>query len=276
MRGLGFFKTAIIVFTLLGAVPLTVFMALQQQTIKQRAASLPNSLLAQEGQDCGSGLGCASGLVCEGIRFDNDAQEEVSYCIKAIPTPTPTSTLPISISSSSAEPQVPGPSVSAPTSTSVKTRAVGEFCFTDSQCQTFFCKLDADGDSGVCTQPAIPTAVSTKPSATPILTVILSQTPSIAVVSPTDIPTTVPSVTITIQYSTPIALPYCYLKEKGDSNCDNKVNILDYEIWRTEFLEILKGIQLITKPSDFNKDGKTDIVDINIWRTSFGDSSLPH
>ena len=90
VRGLGFFKTAIIVFTLLGAVPLTVFMALQQQTFKQRAASLPDSLLAQEGQDCGSGLGCASGLVCEGIRFDNDAQEEVSYCIKALPTPTPT------------------------------------------------------------------------------------------------------------------------------------------------------------------------------------------
>src|SRR3989344_2809386 len=120
VRGLGFFKTAIIVFTLLGAVPLTVFMALQQQTIKQRAASLPNSLLAQEGQDCGSGLGCASGLVCEGIRFDNDAQEEVSYCIKAPPTPTPTSisSLPINISSPSAVPQVPSPSISIPAPTS--------------------------------------------------------------------------------------------------------------------------------------------------------------
>ncbi len=56
----------------------------------------------------------------------------------------------------------------------------------------------------------------------------------------------------------------CGNKTKGDSNCDNKIDIVDFEIWRKEFMKTLT-----TSTSDFNSDAKVDLVDFEIWRKGF-------
>lgn len=51
---------------------------------------------------------------------------------------------------------------------------------------------------------------------------------------------------------------------KGDFNIDKSIDILDYQIWRDEFLGRVK-----TKKADINNDGKVNIVDFGIWRNAF-------
>lgn len=56
----------------------------------------------------------------------------------------------------------------------------------------------------------------------------------------------------------------------GDANGDRVVDILDFNIWRDEFLGIVT-----TKKSDFNKDGVVDLVDFSIWRNAISNPSSP-
>lgn len=66
------------------------------------------------------------------------------------------------------------------------------------------------------------------------------------------------------QWSQTCNYPYKILaKTPGDANGDGSVDILDYNIWRNEFL----GIST-TKQSDFNNDGIVDILDFTIWRNA--------
>lgn len=102
------------------------------------------------------------------------------------------------------------------------------------------------------------------------------QTNQCDIAVPTAAPTSISTNTIVQNSPTPSSAPYCYLKNKGDGNCDNIINISDYELWRTEFVGTLKGVPIINKPSDFNNDGLITIVDFNIWKTNFQDPSLPH
>ncbi len=57
--------------------------------------------------------------------------------------------------------------------------------------------------------------------------------------------------------------PSCVKKNQGDANCDGKINIIDFEYWR---LDYLGGT---TAKGDFNGSGKTDMVDFEIWRKNF-------
>ncbi len=75
-------------------------------------------------------------------------------------------------------------------------------------------------------------------------------------VTPSASPTQTPVPTIAAT-NTPIPVV-------GDANGDGLVNILDYNIWRDEFLGILT-----TKKSDFNHDSIIDLLDFNIWRNAF-------
>ena len=50
----------------------------------------------------------------------------------------------------------------------------------------------------------------------------------------------------------------------GDANCDGKVDIVDFELWRREFTR-----EVSTTLSDFNGDAKIDIIDFELWRKSF-------
>ncbi|MBI3092688.1 MAG: hypothetical protein HYZ02_00430, partial [Candidatus Levybacteria bacterium] len=50
---------------------------------------------------------------------------------------------------------------------------------------------------------------------------------------------------------------------EGDANGDNSVDILDFNIWRDEFLGNSQ-----TKQADFNGDGVVDLLDFAIWRNA--------
>lgn len=88
--------------------------------------------------------------------------------------------------------------------------------------------------------------------------------------SPTETPvsTIQPSPTITqLPTETPILTsqpPLTGTNRIGDANKDGQIDILDFNIWRNEFLNII-----IEKSSDFNNDGAVDLLDFNIWRNAF-------
>ncbi len=56
----------------------------------------------------------------------------------------------------------------------------------------------------------------------------------------------------------------CALYSKGDANCDGKIDMDDFNIWRDEFLKTSTS-----KTSDFNNDGVINTDDFNIWRDGF-------
>jgi len=57
--------------------------------------------------------------------------------------------------------------------------------------------------------------------------------------------------------------PSCSLKSKGDADCSGVVNLLDFEVWRREFLN-QTGLN-----SDFDGNGTVSILDFEIWRRGF-------
>ena len=56
----------------------------------------------------------------------------------------------------------------------------------------------------------------------------------------------------------------CSMKFQGDANCDGRVTIADFEVWRREFLG-----EITTTDANFNSDGRVTISDFEIWRRSF-------
>lgn len=108
----------------------------------------------------------------------------------------------------------------------------------------------------------VPTTVSVTPSLTPGAgTPVVTPIPSVtsAVVSPTGSSTVAP----TSQISSAISPSTCPLKPKGDANCDNKINLVDLEIWTREFLG-QPG-----RDADFNEADGVTLVDLQIWQTSY-------
>ena len=81
-------------------------------------------------------------------------------------------------------------------------------------------------------------------------------------------PTATPTPTSTpIPTNTPAATPTtgpCVPTVIGDTDCNNKADLGDFETWRREYL----GIET-TKKSDFDKDGKIMLSDFETWRKQF-------
>lgn len=61
----------------------------------------------------------------------------------------------------------------------------------------------------------------------------------------------------------PISVTPTQIPVLGDANGDRVVDILDYNIWRDEYMGTLS-----TKRADFNNDGVVDLTDFNIWRNA--------
>ncbi|MBI2443337.1 MAG: carbohydrate binding domain-containing protein [Candidatus Levybacteria bacterium] len=81
----------------------------------------------------------------------------------------------------------------------------------------------------------------------------------------TPVPTTPPSATPTrTPTPTPTRTPTPTPSLLGDVNKDGTVDLLDFNIWRDEFLGTLT-----TKLADLNTDGKVDLLDFNIWLTAY-------
>jgi len=62
--------------------------------------------------------------------------------------------------------------------------------------------------------------------------------------------------------------PGCTLKSKGDANCDNQINMADYDIWACQML----GSATCNQPDEAaNFDGinKVNLNDFEIWRRNF-------
>lgn len=62
----------------------------------------------------------------------------------------------------------------------------------------------------------------------------------------------------------PTPTPKCATHGTGDADCNQTVNLVDFEIWRKEYDGTLK-----TLDADFNNDKKTNVVDFEIWRQSY-------
>lgn len=66
----------------------------------------------------------------------------------------------------------------------------------------------------------------------------------------------------------------CQLRPKGDANCDQVVNTLDYDVFKSQLISLgstlRTDIDLSQKVSaDFNSDGKVNLQDYEIWRNTF-------
>ncbi len=57
----------------------------------------------------------------------------------------------------------------------------------------------------------------------------------------------------------------CALKLSGDANCDNKIDLNDFEQFRKEY-----NREVNTKLTDFNQDDKISLADFEIWRSHIG------
>lgn len=117
----------------------------------------------------------------------------------------------------------------------------------------------AEGGSNVSFQNVQITALGQVDPLTNVTTVPTS----ITIAAPSPTPTMTPSPTpIPTPTLTPTPPPL-----EGDVNGDGSIDILDFNIWRNEFI----GIST-TRESDLNKDNKIDLIDFNIWRNAFNPS----
>lgn len=98
----------------------------------------------------------------------------------------------------------------------------------------------------------------TQPTTTPLPSRTPTPTPS-RLLNPSPTVTPKPSITLS---PAPVARKTCQLKQNGDANCDNNIDLNDFTIWRSEFL-ITGGSQ---KTADFNQDSKVNLIDFEIWR----------
>jgi len=70
----------------------------------------------------------------------------------------------------------------------------------------------------------------------------------------------------------------CQYKSKGDANCDGKIDMQDFDVWKADFQwnAVPSHADEPHVSSDFNGDNKVDTDDFNIWRDGFLNTSLPH
>ncbi|MBI2443191.1 MAG: hypothetical protein HYV40_04780, partial [Candidatus Levybacteria bacterium] len=100
----------------------------------------------------------------------------------------------------------------------------------------------------------VPCTASPTPTRTP--------TPT-AGVPPTATPTKTPTPTVIVT-STPTRTPTPTPSLLGDINKDGTVDLLDFNIWRDEFLGMTS-----TKQSNLNNDEVVDLLDFNLWLTAY-------
>lgn len=106
----------------------------------------------------------------------------------------------------------------------------------------------------VVSPTSAPVSPIPSPTVTPTLTLSLTLTPTPTV-------TTIPNVSLTPTTTVPPNV--CPLKSRGDADCNNKIVLADFFIWRREFLAKTHA------QADFNANGVVDISDFFAWRNGF-------
>ncbi len=62
----------------------------------------------------------------------------------------------------------------------------------------------------------------------------------------------------------------CPKKTQGDANCNNIIDLSDFERFRTEYLSFRKGTLLITNAkANFNSDNSIDLFDFELFRKEY-------
>lgn len=62
----------------------------------------------------------------------------------------------------------------------------------------------------------------------------------------------------------------CEKKTQGDANCDNSIDLIDFEQFRTEFIKFRQNELDITQAlADFNSDKSIDLADFELFRQGF-------
>lgn len=252
---MGFIKNRTIgllfVFILLAAVSLTVLVAQQRQETRQRASEVECGIEPPlELEDCEKDvISCRDKCLAQDVSCHLACRDEYNLCLNNNHAKEYNYD---QWKKCVVKAQIP--SSESPTATPIPTTTA-----TDSS---------ASSDANPTTD-----------TPTPVISV---STPTI---TPTLIPTTVPTLNPTLSLSptsfipspTPtIAAISCSLKNKGDADCNDKIDEEDKRIWIEEFVsEVIKKIATSRK-SDFNKSETITIADFNIWKTGFEDQSLSH
>ncbi|MBI3443255.1 CHRD domain-containing protein [Candidatus Woesebacteria bacterium] len=55
----------------------------------------------------------------------------------------------------------------------------------------------------------------------------------------------------------------------GDANCDGRVNLADFSIWREFYVQRIPPPYVCPKDPDFNNDGRVNLNDLLIWLSNF-------
>lgn len=140
-------------------------------------------------------------------------------------------------------------------------------------------RVDSIYSNNHSSQSPTPSLIKVKGTPTrlpPIPTEYLDSSGSATVTRrPTSIPpgraTNTPTPTRTLTPTrTPTPTLSCSKKSEGDADCDGKINSLDFDIWKNEFLKN----ETNTSAADFNNDGKTDLIDFEIWRKNWSKINL--
>lgn len=65
-----------------------------------------------------------------------------------------------------------------------------------------------------------------------------------------------------------VTLPICPRKSEGDANCNDTIELLDFAIWRQEYLNPEEQKSDLSQ-ANFNEDSVIDILDFAIWRQGY-------
>jgi hypothetical protein len=80
------------------------------------------------------------------------------------------------------------------------------------------------------------------------------------------VPTIAPTLPVASPTIAPTLPPSCATKAQGDANCDGRISLTDFEIWREEYTGTVA-----THTADFTTNGTTppDLADFEVWRLQF-------
>ena len=86
-------------------------------------------------------------------------------------------------------------------------------------------------------------------------------------------PTIIPSQTVSATPTNPIQPTItnitCSKRGNGDSDCNDIINLADFNIWRGEYYNLSRSQNDVKYRSDFNSDGNITLSDFNLWRTNY-------
>lgn len=233
------------------AIPLTVIVSQKQQEIRQRAAGNEYSCRIDFYRSLN---GCAGDITDTKVvesstdQSTNGCNPDTKAAILCTPLNISVPTNPPVIATSiPTQPSEPTASPIPPTSNPRCVQKYGDDCGANLEGY-----IACDGR---CIIPPSPTS-----------------TPIINLTNPSTSPTIIPTQT-SVSTSPTLILATCPYHGRGDANCDNKINLLDYMAWLNKSLGF--SIDASFNP-DFDNSGTIDKTDYQIVLNGILDPTLPH